>query len=301
MTAKSHHYNPQVYMRQFKKTGKKNELWQYDLTNGTANKSTPQESGCEDFYHSFICKDGKQDNESIEKSFHFIENRLPELFKAIRCRMSLSPELWRVFFLFAAIQHVRCPKALHSFNESLSRQYKYEFEIMKSRSDFDKTIINAGLDPQEFHETEFDVKADRGTSLLMLLSRYPNLEKLFSQMNWVFFCAPSGKYFFTSDAPVCSWSPPEKRGPFGVTGLADANVEITFPLSKSICAFGQRQSPPLTLYQELPDNKVHGINYRTVCNGWHFVYGPTEDVRIMEIVEAKAESSQNTCQPIENN
>jgi hypothetical protein len=49
-------------------------------------------------------------------------------------------------------------------------------------------------------------------------------------------------------------------------------------------------APPLTVYQELPVNKVNGINCRTVCNGWHFVYGPTEDVRIMEIVEAKAKS-----------
>jgi hypothetical protein len=141
--------------------------------------------------------------------------------------------------LFAAIQRARNPKALHSFNESSTRLYKHEFEIMKTRPDFDQTLAKAGLDPDKFRETVFDIKADRGTSLLKLLSRYPNLEKLFSKMHWVFFCAPNSKHFFTSDDPVCCWVPPEKRGPFGTTGPADPNVEITFPLSRRICAFGQ--------------------------------------------------------------
>ena len=39
MAAKSHHFNPVVYLREFA-SNKKKELWEYDLTNGAVKKST---------------------------------------------------------------------------------------------------------------------------------------------------------------------------------------------------------------------------------------------------------------------
>ncbi len=283
--AVSHHYNPQVYLRQFVNPKAKNELWEYNLKRCTSKRSSPKDSGCEDFYHSFLKGDGKQDNDSVEKSFHFVENNLKKLFDAIRQPQPLSPELWKVFFLFAAIQRSRNPKVLHSFQTGLGKMHELEVDIYKSQPDFRKKIQDAGLNPDK---VKFDVKADRGNALLMLLSRYPNLAELFSRMEWSLLCAPQNKFFITSDDPVCCWSAKDK----GFVGPSDKFCEITFPLSRRICAFGNWESA-LDERFEIPDKKVDAINIRTFRNAWHCVYAPVEDKRISEIIR---QSGQHACQ-----
>src|SRR6266498_2061015 len=114
MAARSHHYNPQVYLRQFTNPARKKELWEYDLTQGTAKKSTPKLCGCEDYYHSFQRKDGVRDDDSIEMSLGRIENRLPKLFEAVRNKQPLPMGLWCRLFAFAALQRARSPVAIHS-------------------------------------------------------------------------------------------------------------------------------------------------------------------------------------------
>ncbi|HZL79670.1 MAG TPA: DUF4238 domain-containing protein [Candidatus Limnocylindrales bacterium] len=285
MSAISHHYNPQVYLKRFTNPKAKNELWEYNLKECTSKQSSPKDSGCEEFYHSFLQSDGKQDNDSVEKSFYFVENNLKKLFDAIRRPQSLSPELWKVFFLFAAIQRSRNPKVLHSLQTSLGKMYELEVDIYKTQPEFKKKIQEAGLDPEK---AKFDVKADRGNALLMLLSRYPKLAELFCRMKWSFFCAPQNKFFITSDDPVCCWSAKDKN----FVGPSDPFCEITFPLSRRICAFGNWESV-LDERIEITDKKVDAINVRTFQNAWHCTYASVEDKRISEIIR---QSRQHACQ-----
>jgi len=93
-TPKSHHYNPQVYLRQFVNPASKKQLWEFDLRRGTVTLSSPKESGCEDFYHSFDRADGIRDHVSIEQSFHSIENKLPKFFETIRHKHPMSQDTW---------------------------------------------------------------------------------------------------------------------------------------------------------------------------------------------------------------
>jgi hypothetical protein len=285
VSATSHHYNPQVYLRQFVNPKAKNELWEYDLEKCTSKRSSPKDSGCEDFYHSFLKGDGKQDNDSVEKSFNFVENNLKKLFDAIRQPQPLPPELWKVFFLFAAIQRSRNPKVLHSFQVSQGAMYERMFEIYRSQPEFRKKMQDSGLDPDK---SKISVKADRGEAMLLLLSRYPELAELFCRMKWSFFCAPQNKFFITSDDPVCCWSAKDKD----FVGLSEKFCEITFPLSRRICAFGNWESA-LNERVEIPDKKVDAINHRTFRNAWHCVYAPVEDKRISEIIR---QSAQHACQ-----
>ncbi len=286
MSAKSHHYNPQVYLRQFIKPRTKNELWEYDLTKCSAKQSTPKASGCEDFYHSFRQRDGKQDDDSVEKSFHFIENNLKKLFDAIRQPQSLSLELWEVFFLFASIQRARNPKVRHSLQTSLSRIYSRTFDVVRNRPEFVKTIRDAGFDPDK---SKFDVRADPGAALLLLLSSYPKLAELLRHMKWSFLCAPQSKFFYTSDDPVCCWSAKDKD----FIGPTDESCEITFPLSRRICAFGN-WTCALNERFEIPDKKVDAINLRTIWNAWHFFYAPVEDKRIIEIIRRSGQHARQS-------
>jgi hypothetical protein len=112
-----------------------------------------------------------------------------------------------------------------------------------------------------------------------------NLAKLFARMKWGLFYAPPGKHFFTSDDPVCCWAKPDKRGPFGAVGPANTHVEITFPLTRNICAFGNWKTCLEKLYNPLPADAVDAINYRTVQNGYRFIYGPANDSGILSFIK----------------
>jgi hypothetical protein len=291
--AKSHHYNPQVYLKQFTNPDCKKELWQYDLTAGTAKKSAPKKAGCEDYYHSVDLKDGDRDDETLEKAFHPLENRLPGLFKAMREGMRnkkpLSDELWGVFFAFVTIQYSRCPKHVHALNEFLGDLHQTACKMIREHSSaFREKLSEQGIDPKEARKAEIEVRPARGSALLTSLDAMDS--SLFSNMKWTLVCAPPGKFFFTSDAPVCCWAPPGSRGPFGTVGLADRDVEVTLPLSRRICAFGRWQPPLPELYCPLPGGLVDGINRRTVRNGWRFVFGPTRDAQILSVVAEVAEA-----------
>ena len=205
MAAKSHHFNPVVYLREFA-SNKKKELWEYDLTNGAVKKSTPQDCGCEDYYHSFMRKDGVRDYESLEKSFRSVENRLPQLFKTLRNKQEISVEIKANLVIFAALLRSRNPKTLHVLQE-LCPQENRDHVVRKA---------------------------------LFVLSK-GDLQQLMGRMKWVFLCAPEGKHFFTSDDPVCCW-PPDESEPLGTVGPASECVEITFPLTRKICAFASWES-----------------------------------------------------------
>ena len=273
-------------MRQFVNPASKKELWEYNLNAGTVKKSTPKESGCEDYYHSFETKDGVRDDATIEQTFNQIENRLPKLFEIVRNKNPVSTDAWATLFSFAALQRARSPKALYSFQKGLSEMYKRTYQIWKCSPDFAETVRKHGMNPDEVRAANFEVTADRGHTLLMLLSSFDkgNLARLLARMKWAFLIAPPDKYFFTSDDPVCCWARPDKRGLFGAVGPANDFVEITIPLSRRVCAFGSWEKAPPKLYHLMPSEMIDDINFRTVVNGWRFIYGPREDNQILKMV-----------------
>jgi len=107
---KSQHYNPVVYLRQFRTPKTNSDLWEYDLSSGTVKKSTPTDCGCEDFYHSVSLENGESDHTTIEKAFGPLESKLPELFEALRNTKPLCEEQRQLFFTFAALQYAKSQK-----------------------------------------------------------------------------------------------------------------------------------------------------------------------------------------------
>jgi hypothetical protein len=287
MTPKSHHYNPKVYLRQFRSPASKNELWEYDLRIGTSRQSTPKLSGCEDFYHSFTRADGTRDDETIENSFHALENDLPKLFEEIRSGRRLSDKCFATFVTFAALQRARSPVALHSIQEGMSKVYQMSFEIMQTTPDFEKSMVEKGQDPEAIRKLNLQVKAERDSILLTMLSVFQDgeLPRLLSEMEWTFLQAPPSSYFFTSDNPVCCWPPPGAKGIYRHVGPSSPDVEITFPLSRRVCALGIWKPRFPNEFFQINQRQVEAINYRTIVSGWHFLYGPSNDNNILQAVK----------------
>jgi hypothetical protein len=300
MSPKSHHFNPQVYLRQFTNPASRKDLWQYDLRQGTVSRSSPKASGCEDFYHSFELKDDGRDDASLEQSFHSIENKLPKLFETLRHKRPLLEDNWLTLFLFAALQRTRCPKALRSTQDGLSKVYQHAYEIMKHSPSFSASMKEKGLDPEAIRKADISVTADRGTTLLTLLAANADgsLVKTFNRMKWTFLVAPPGHYFYTSDDPVCCWADRDPKSPFhAAVGPANSDAEVTLPLSRRACAFASWSKKSSTLYTDASSGQVEAVNYRTAMNGFHFLYGPTNDSALLSLVKRRAEIRQQPPPP----
>ncbi len=52
-------------------------------------------------------------------------------------------------------------------------------------------------------------------------------------------------------------------------------------------------------HNEISAAVVDTINHHTVRNARHFIYGPTMDAQILELVQERFKRRQNSCQPIE--
>lgn len=262
MASISHHYNPVVYLREFA-SNKKKVLWEYDLMNGSAKESTPQECGCEDYYHSLHSANGVRDDNSLEKSFRSIENRLPKLFQAVRNIRSegqIAVPIRANMLMFAALLCSRSPKTLHRLQNFVVRQASLN--------------LNVNLTTTREQTLKESLSAlGRG-----------DLQQLLGRMKWVFMRAPEGKHFFTSDDPVCCW-PPLNSEPLGAFVSANEHAEITFPLTRRICAFGNWKASFVQEAIPLSGDDVDVINSRTLQNGYRFVYGPSNDSRILNLVE----------------
>ena len=291
MSAKNHHYNPQVYLKRFTNPKVKNELWEYNLANGTVTKSTPQDCGYEKYYNSVALKDGGRDDETLETAFFPLENALPKLFKAIRIKQEMTNDLWSLLFTFVAIQDARSPSTVGVINNFLCQIHQAGFEMMcKGSPKFQKEFAALGVDPNKVPDL-LEIKPSQGSALLLSLQAISEAADILCRINWHFLHASAGKFFFTSDHPLCRWTPPEKRNIYG-GGLTDQDVEFTFPLSRRVCACGHWTKTWPETHNEVSADAVDRINWRTVRKARQFVYGSTEDSQIEELVRDKS----NACQ-----
>ena len=113
-----------------------------------------------------------------------------------------------------------------------------------------------------------------------------DLQQLFGRMQWLLLCAPADKHFLTSDDPACCWQS-DKNELTGFDGLENKNTEITFPLSRKVCAFANWKSPNGKHSIPILSDEVDAINSRTIHNAYRFVYGPINDTGILSLIKQR--------------
>lgn len=160
--------------------------------------------------------------------------------------------------------------------------YLRQFRTPKTNRDLWEYDLSSGT------VKKFEMQACQGSALLLLLQAVEDAARIFAAMKWSFLRAPADSFFYTSDKPVCCWLPAEKRSIFGAA-ITDRDIEITFPLSRKVCAFGCWESPYPQSYHSASPEIVDSFNQTTVMNGWRFVYGPANDLKVLRAVQAIAE------------
>ena len=192
-------------------------------------------------------------------------------FRLLRCQC----------FLVSPAVGTQSPKAVKCFDESFTEMFQMYKEMVNNTPEFRALCDEEHVTIEEVLSSKFT--PDHGWTVLGGLNLLANQTRLLGKMLWYFLCAPHGSFFVTSDDPVCCWAPADKRGLWGTVGPDNTHVEITFPLSRGVCAFASWQHTPSVLYETLQAKAVDAINLRTVLNGFRYVFGPRHDAEIQSL------------------
>ena len=274
MPTVSHHYLSQTYLRRFTFRKTRNVLWEYDISTGLAIPSTPKKCGCEDYYHAFEKQDGTLDTDSIEAQLGQVETQMPAVYEALRQQRPLSPSEWNTFYMFAGSMSVRVPGFVLNVQNFASKVIGYSFDIMKTTEAFQKRSEELGVPRERLPSVK--ATAHRDFALLTSLQAMETPIRLFCEMGWKFLVAPPGEYFLTGDNPVFHLAPGTPLKGFYRAGLAHEDIEVTFPLSRSICALGAWKTPE-TLYEKTNPKSVNIVNLRTAMAAHRYIYAPQHD------------------------
>jgi len=269
--AVNHHYLPRTYLRRFTFRRPPDLLWEYDKSTGLAAPSTPKKCGCEAYYHAFEKEDGTLDTDSIETDLSRIETQMAGVYETLRHQRPLSPSEWTAFYTFAGVMLVRVPGFVANIQNFASKVLSRSFEIMKTTESFQKRSEELGIPREKL--LGMKATARRDFALLMSLRAMRTPIEAFSEMGWKFLVAPPDHYFITGDNPVFYLAPGQPQRGFYRAGLAHQDIEVTFPLSRKVCALGAWKTAD-AVYENANPRLVNIANIRTAMAAHRYLYAP---------------------------
>lgn len=280
-----HHYLPQFYLRTFRVDGAK-EMFEYDKETGKVAAKRIKECGSKPGNHSFRRKDGTIDCDTVERMLGAdFETKMAPLYKRIRLRTELTPEEMGTFILFTASMFGRSPIAFRNAKAMFDGIFQRMFEnSVAFDREFVQRCVARGV-PLEALEAA-KIEPEQGATMLAALDGFIGASaQIFAPMEWHFFHAPEESLFCTGDNAVFHCAPDASPGPFGARpGLGHPSTEVTFPLSRRICAFGVWK-PWRSLHSEASAEMVTEINIRTIRASLRYVYSGMRSDAVLDLVK----------------
>jgi|GEM_PF-3998647 len=285
---KRHHILPRFYLDGFtdkeKVIGDLSLLYQYERKMGNPNPVQPKNAAVSKHFYSFRDRDG-----SIITGFEDILAKLEDdtapLFRKIIARKSmLNPEEAAIFALFVMCMWLRTQRLRdiwHRLNIDFFEQHF--IELAKDKDKFHKKCLDCekrtgkplGKDFEYLRKfvlsRNYDLKTNPTLSMQFITLHVPELAEILHRMQWAFLSRTSEQAFLTSDNPVVVINPLHAVN-YLHAGLAQKDVEITFPLDSTMCFFAKWNCP--RGFSVGPPALIRKINRRTACNARRFVYSP---------------------------
>jgi len=243
---KRHHYVPRFYLEYFTSETAKGThiLYVYDKDGGEARIQTPVNTAVEQGFYSFETPSGK-DHETEAALSRVESDATPVLTRLTQPDGNLKDSDIQPLSVFLALMHVRVPRSVKAVSEVITvgvrqlikRGAEDRERIRRFIASRDKDF---GLTEDELIEllVKFDdhffVTPNPKSALLQSLSLFPKIAEILFHMNWHLCRAPHGRYFVTSDSPLCVfYEPMPGYAGFG-GGLLMRNAEVTFPISPRV-------------------------------------------------------------------
>ncbi len=293
MVKKRHHFLSKFYLKGFSNP-RTRLLSVYEKGKHEYFSTNPINVAVKKDYYSFLNDKGEKDSESIEGIFEIIEKPTAKIIKKIISEESLDEENRLIFSYFLSICLTRVP----NFRENFENVYNHLIQkttsiIAGNRESFDESIKNfeektgqkMTVPNEELRQfvlgNEYEIKVNPQVSV-ETFKLAKELAPVFFDMKWLFLRATDEYDFLTSDNPIFYFDPMHQADSFYGVGLANKNIEVSFPVSKEIAFLGTwtGQSGIMSGTNKI----VKAINKRTILAARRFVFASKEDTVLKNFV-----------------
>lgn len=293
-----HHFVPQFYLQGFVDAQNPPFMWIYRKDGGPIIKSSVKDTAVHSHYYSFKTKSGKRDSQSMEKFFSEIEGNTAAVFKKILNKEELDNDQRSIFSAFLAFTFTRVPNYRENMIDKPTGELMKKMQIMMAshKEHFETHIRNyeaktgnkIDIPIEEMRQYilkgNYDIKVGNPEySLGFTLRTAEELAAIFHQMKWAFFETSDDLYFLSSDNPLYYIDPTYKPGSFYGVGLLNKNIEVTFPISKSLMFLGTWEGPDG--YLPATDKIRDMLNRRTIISAKDFVFAPENSIELSKLVQ----------------
>ncbi len=286
------HFVPQFYLKSFRDPeveGKGPWLWVTDFHEKTVELRSPKAVGKRTNYYAFPEAEAAG-GESIEALLGKLESAAAPVVKNLIASddMPLEKQARADLLFFMAAFVVRVP-FFRDILEDLSAQLaKTTLQTAASSAEyFERTMREAfkekqaELTPEKIAEyrqfilddSRYRIRASPKLSIAAgLEATLDTIYPIFDDMRWAVARPDGHSRWITSDAPV-SWVDPTL--PIGYRhGLAAPHVQVTFPVSPSVCIVGTWDGPTGSI--DVDDQVVEEFNIRRVGFADRYAFAHTQ-------------------------
>ncbi|AMA74133.1 hypothetical protein ACH33_15780 [Aneurinibacillus sp. XH2] len=263
---RKHHYVPRFYLNQFLDSRvqppREPYLWVFDKQEeGDVFKRAPKNIGYETGFYDMKLIDGTTTTH-VEDFFHkVIETPSSKILRKILDQQPITDEEKQKFAMFIFYSHARVPNYINFMNKF--------YEATKEGKSNEKQVIK---DPEvEKMIKEAEIK-DEVSTLEFMIELVKVFAPIIYNMNWQFLFAPNGYAFITSDNPVILNDPKQTTIYRPVVGWNNPNIQLTFPLSPSMCFLGT-WTKKRNLYKVADIRFVRAVNFRTAFFATRYLFG----------------------------
>lgn len=287
-----HHFVPQFYLRSFRDPNVpegQEPIWIADFKEGTVERRAPKNSGKKAGYYAFPEVEAAG-GEAVESVFSKLESTAAPVIRRLLVSddAALEGQDRADLLFFMAFFVIRVPFFRNMLEKFAADMAKMVLQESASHLDyFERTLREAlkgkeDLTPEQVEdlrqwvldESRYTIQPSPKLSIVAGFEAateaiYPT----FDGMRWAVVRAGESFRYITSDTPV-SWVDPTISPPFAY-GLQARNVEVTFPVSPTVCVFGTWEGPKGAI--KARDRSVKEFNTRRVGFSDRFVFAHSEE------------------------
>ncbi|MDO8140428.1 MAG: DUF4238 domain-containing protein [Candidatus Brocadiales bacterium] len=290
---KKHHYLPSFYLKGFTKLDS-NCLWVYEKDSLNVRPSSPENEGCQRFYHTFVTHEGNRDTNSIEDYFGKIETKTGLILADIHRRQKLTEQDRKELALFISFMLTRVPLFRNEI-EKMAAEHIDHVGLDTAISDFKISIDTMGdalgIKPNISENELTKLPSRRGSvfSLAQIFHVAFDFYPKFLNLQWRFLFSSQDYKYVTSDNPLYFYSA-SASGALPRDDFLKEDIEITLPLSKEVALMAKRYNIQ-DGYGDAQVQTIKNINKRTVLCAKSNIYSAIKSDSFHNLVKKTKNNS----------
>lgn len=298
-TPKKHHYLPQHHLSRFIKNSEKNNVIVYDKKLQKIYPATVKNTGCENHLYSLSGENNDtRDSSTVENNLAQIDGLAASCLNIICKKEVLPQDHMNSFLSYLATLILRTPYSIQrnidmitpTMQEMCERMLKSD-KVLRSNLMKELCIRDEDFNAliKKLVSGRMKVSPNKEVAMLMNMENIQVVRKALTNYSLTYFECPDDLEFCICDNPLFVCDPYTNRKMN--IGIGSKLVEITVPISKTLCLVGVPSVNSTQKFQLASSDQVAEINYRTSVAANRFVYGSVRNDTLAKQVFALVDSA----------